>query len=206
MMAWVLIASLVAIVQGYPTGAPICSTTDLSVITDMTSRRRTGNNGWAVTSSAATYTAGGTVTLTISGGPSGAILKGFTLQANSGSTSGAGVGQFATPSGTKHGVSGSCKNKAYFLTHSTTRSSTSLEVVWTAPVDATSSVVFSAIAYDSSGPGTFSVATASTVTGDGSHISPSPGSPSAGVQLAANFISVLALLLPVGAMIKVQVP
>eukprot|EP00808_Paulinella_micropora_P012249 g13993.t1 len=182
------------LVRGYSQGGPICSTTDLSAITGMRDRTRsTTNGGWKVTSDMTNFTAGGTVSITISGGNGN--LKGFTLQALKGS---AGSGSFATTTGTKHPTyAGPCKNAAHFLTHSSTGQSSSLTVTWTAPYDASGSVVFSAITYSGN---TFYVASPLTLAGDGTSVSASP-SPinNAGTQLAVSAVSYLALLLPLAA-------
>eukprot|EP00457_Paulinella_chromatophora_P000394 gb/GEZN01000394.1/.p1 GENE.gb/GEZN01000394.1/~~gb/GEZN01000394.1/.p1 ORF type:complete len:1111 (+),score=96.48 gb/GEZN01000394.1/:35-3367(+) len=157
-------------VEAYSSGAPICSTTDLSVINGMQSSiRQTTNGGWTVSSSSSTYTPGQALQITLSS-TSGVGLRGFTLQAQpsaSAGTIGGGIGSFSVSSGLSLGVSSPCLNSPSFLTHSSAFTQrVSLEVTWTAPATGQGDIVFTAIVYTRSvgSPGNFWVAASLSIS------------------------------------------
>eukprot|EP00457_Paulinella_chromatophora_P014508 gb/GEZN01014940.1/.p1 GENE.gb/GEZN01014940.1/~~gb/GEZN01014940.1/.p1 ORF type:complete len:211 (+),score=36.40 gb/GEZN01014940.1/:145-777(+) len=161
----VILAYFVSPSDGYGSGAPICGTTTLDLITGMGAQRTksTTNGGWVVSASSATYKPGKDMTISIVGGLKQEPLKGFVLDAVSAVT-GDRVGEFQPELGATRTT---CYTEA-FLTHATPSADFNRVTVWRAPPKGTGPVTFSAIAYtgpvgDQTAASTFFVAIATTV-------------------------------------------
>eukprot|EP00457_Paulinella_chromatophora_P004144 gb/GEZN01004154.1/.p1 GENE.gb/GEZN01004154.1/~~gb/GEZN01004154.1/.p1 ORF type:complete len:531 (+),score=25.28 gb/GEZN01004154.1/:125-1717(+) len=129
-------------IRSYPSGAPICSTTDLRFrgMDDRPRSQQTG--GWFLSSNSSSFGSGSALRITLSGPQP---LRGFTLQSTSGSVGGPAVGRFLTDTGSKY----SCGTPS-FLTHSSVGEQSRRSFIWTDISDSQTDVVFSAMAYDGS--------------------------------------------------------
>eukprot|EP00457_Paulinella_chromatophora_P012056 gb/GEZN01012235.1/.p1 GENE.gb/GEZN01012235.1/~~gb/GEZN01012235.1/.p1 ORF type:complete len:281 (+),score=24.31 gb/GEZN01012235.1/:42-884(+) len=173
--SWLILSALVASVCSFSQGAPICSTSDLSVITGMRSAARCPDspnaarscmNTWSVMASSESFAPGQAVEVKLMSSDTTAIIAGFVLTASMvGSGDGVGVLQQGDgghritrtiPSG------GPCIDQVNFLTHNGTLDKLTFSAKWIAPMDLEEaySVKFSAIVLDElSGGQAFHVAT-----------------------------------------------